>query len=63
MKQLPAVWGVVCLAALVLGTGVASGQSSGFIVGWGSQVVVEQSALEDLVAVAAGRGHSLGLKS
>jgi hypothetical protein len=63
MKKLLAVWGVVCLSALVLGTGVASGQSTGSIVGWGSQVVVEQSALEDLVAVAGGSLHSLGLKS
>ena len=31
--------------------------------GWGSQAVVEPSALEDLIAVAAGNLHSLGLKS
>jgi len=63
MKQLPAVWGFVCLGALLLGTGVASGQSNGSIVGWGSQVVVEPSALDGLVGVAGGGHHSLGLKS
>ena len=63
MKQLPAVWGFVCLGALLLGTGVASGQSTGSIVGWGSQVVVEPSALDGLVGVAGGGHHSLGLKS
>ena len=63
MKQLLAVWGLVCLGALVLGTGVASGQSAGSIVGWGSRVILEPSALEGLVAVAGGGSHSLGLKS
>lgn len=32
------------------------------IVGWGSQVVVEQTALDDLVAIAGGSLHSVGLK-
>jgi len=63
MKRLLVVWGFVCLVALALSTGVASGQSTGFIVGWGSQVVAEPSALEDLVAVAGGGWHSLGLTS
>ncbi|MCK4681153.1 hypothetical protein KAT82_08490, partial [bacterium] len=63
MKARQAVLVAVCLGALVLGTGVASGQSTDFIVGWGSMVVVEPSALEDLVAVAGGAYHSLGLKS
>ena len=31
--------------------------------GWGSQVVLEPSALEDLVAVAGGTYHRLGLKA
>ncbi len=63
MKARQAVLVAVCLGALVLGTGVASGQSTDFIVGWGSMVVVEPSALEDLVAVAGGAYHSLGLTS
>jgi len=63
VKQLLAVVGLVCLAAVVLGTGVASRQSTDFIVGWGSMVVVEPSALEDLVTVAGGERHSLGLTS
>ena len=62
MKQLPAVWGVVCLAALVLGTGVASGQLNGVVVGWGSQVLLEPSALDDLAEVTPGGYHFLGLK-
>jgi len=47
----------------IFGTAVVQGQSTGSIVGWGSQVVVEQSALDSLVAVTAGGWHSLGLKS
>lgn len=52
----------MCLGIFLLGATAAYAQESGSIVGWGSQVVVEQSALEDLVAVAGGDGHSLGLK-
>src|SRR5512143_2574952 len=40
----------------------AHGQSDGGIVGWGMQVIVEQSALEGCVGVGAGAYHSLGLK-
>ena len=61
MKQLLAVWGVVCLVALVLGTGVASGQLNGVVVGWGTQVLLEPSALDDLVEVTPGGYHFLGL--
>ncbi len=63
MKQVLAVWGLVCLATLVLATGVTSGQSTGAIVGWGSMVVVGPSALEDLVEIAGCGYYSLGLKS
>ena len=41
----------------------ASAQDTGAIVGWGRQVVVRQSELTDLLAVAAGHSHSLGLKA
>ena len=41
----------------------ARGDVPGFIVSWGTQVVAEQSALEDLTAVAGGGYHNLGLKS
>ena len=53
----------MCLGIFLLGATAAYAQESGSIVGWGSQVVVEQSALEDLAAIAAGSFHSLGLKS
>ena len=57
---------LICVICIV-GSGVASddayAQSTGTIVGWGEQVVVEPSDLSDLVAVAGGGGHSLGLKS
>ncbi len=49
------------VAVATLAASVVSGQ--GEIWGWGSQVVVGQEALTDLVAVAAGSGHSLGLKA
>jgi len=53
----------ILLLALSL-AGTAQGQSAdGSIVGWGWQVVVSQGALDNLVAVAAGYWHSLGLKS
>jgi hypothetical protein len=54
---------LVCLFISLLGTGVVHGQSGGSIVGWGIQVVVEQSALDSLVTVAASHYHNLGLKS
>ncbi len=54
------VWVGVVLAALTATRAVAQ---DGAIVGWGGQVVVPPSALTDLVAVAAGAGHSLGLKA
>ena len=63
MKQLPAVWGLVCIVALVLGTGVAGCQSTGSTVGRGALVVVEPPVLGDFIAVAGGGRHSLGLKS
>ncbi|MCK4237196.1 MAG: hypothetical protein KAX38_08760, partial [Candidatus Krumholzibacteria bacterium] len=63
MKRILVILGLVCLCAFVLGMGVALGQSVGSIVGWGGQVVVEQSALDSLVAVSGGYWHSLGLKS
>ncbi len=66
MKKLLAVRGLVCLAALVLGTGVASGQSTGSIVAWGyngqGQCDVPPPNA-DFVAVAGRHVHNLGLKS
>ena len=65
MKQLLAVWGLVCLGAVALGTGVASGQSAGSIVGWGMDVYGQATPPEgnDYIAIAAGGLHSLALKS
>jgi hypothetical protein len=66
MKKLLAVRGLVCLAALVLGTGVASGQSTGSIVAWGyngqGQCDVPPPNA-DFVAVAGRHVHNLGLTS
>ncbi len=53
-------------AGMVLGSlagAPVSAQDAGAIVGWGEQVVVPQSELTDLVAVAGGGWHSLGLKA
>jgi len=63
MKRFSVVLGLALWAVVVLGMGVAHGQPTGSIVGWGRQIVVEQAALDSLITVAAGYGHSLGLKS
>ncbi len=66
MKQLLAVWGLVCLGALVLGTGVASGQWIEPIVAWGWNEYGQcdvPAPNTDFVAVAGGGEHSLGLRS
>ncbi len=55
-----AMWLAVGLLILVSASSVL-GQGS--IVGWGSQVVVDPAKLENLIAIAAGGYHSLGLKS
>jgi hypothetical protein len=54
---------VICIAGSGVAPDDAYAQSTGNIVGWGAQVVVEPSDLSDLVAVAGGGYHSLGLKS
>ena len=53
---------VGALAALFAVGPMALGET-GSIVGWGHYVVVAQEDLTDLVAVAAGGRHSLGLKA
>ncbi len=66
MKKLLAVCGLVCLVALVLGTGVASGQSSGSIVAWGDNDYGQCDVPEpnkDFVGIATSWYHSLGVKS
>jgi hypothetical protein len=47
---------------LAVSINTAHAQSTGPIIGWGEQVIVEQAALDSLIAVAGGYGHSLGLK-
>ncbi len=54
--------GLVLVAVVLCGMGTATAQD-GAIVGWGRQVVLAQSELADLVAVAAGSCHNLGLKA
>ena len=54
---------VVGLLVGVWGAAGTRAQDAGSIVGWGVQVTVPQSALTDLVAVAAGDEHSLGVKA
>lgn len=54
---------IVCLGIILLSAGASYGQEAGAIVGWGSSVIVEQWKLEDLVAIAGGANHSLGLRS
>ena len=53
----------MCLGILAFGIGTSHGRSTGAIIGWGRQVVVDQAALEGLVEVSAGSDHGLGLKS
>jgi hypothetical protein len=38
-------------------------EGGGEIVGWGAQVILSEAELQDLVAVAGGSVHSLGLKT
>jgi hypothetical protein len=66
MTKLLAVSGLVCLAALVLGIGVASGQSTGSIVAWGYNAQGQCDVPPpntDFVAVTGHHVHSLGLTS
>ena len=64
MKRASVVMALVCLGMLVLGAGVVHGEPTAFIVGWGSQVIVDPSSLDgDLSAISAGYSHSLCLKS
>jgi hypothetical protein len=50
------------LSLILLPSGVAWAEATGSIVGWGDRVVLEPSAFEDIVALAAGGEHSLGLR-
>lgn len=51
------------LLAMLASAGPAQAQVKGSIVGWGDVVVVGPSAFKNLMAIAAGSQHSLGLKS
>jgi hypothetical protein len=57
------MWLAAGLLVGVWAGGLAGAQDAGSIVGWGQLVVLPPSALRDLVAVAGGVSHSLGLKS
>ena len=63
MKRCWFVSGLVFLVILIMGTGIALSQSTGFVLQWGSHVIVGPEVLEDFVTVAGGGYHSLGLKS
>src|SRR5512136_2040726 len=54
--------GLALATVALLGVGAAIAQD-GAIVGWGQQVVVPQPELTDLVAIARGGWHSLGLRA
>ena len=57
-------WIIVSAAAVALaGVSTPLAADEGVIVGWGSMVVVPGGDLTDLVAVAGGGSHSLGLKA
>ncbi len=61
MQQM-ASWATLALVVALLTGATILGQD-GAILGWGSQVVVPQNALSNLVALAAGDYHTLGLKA
>lgn len=64
MRNTPAVFIILVLGTFALRCGAACADPGGFIVSWGAYVVVEDSALEDFTASAAGgMSHSLGLRS
>ena len=52
-----------CHLVIVMAAGAVNGQDSGYIVGWGTRVMVAPSALHGIVAVSAGGSQSLALKS
>ncbi|MGB9620675.1 MAG: hypothetical protein ACPL7K_09705, partial [Armatimonadota bacterium] len=54
------VWLVIAAALLAP---ASCAWSAGSIVGWGGQVVVEQTRLQNLIATSAGGWHSLGLRA
>ena len=63
MKRVSVVLALVCFGMFVLGAGVVHAEPTAFIVGWGSQVVVDPSVFDGgLSAIAGGYEHSLGLK-
>ncbi len=56
-------WIIVSATVIALaGASTPLAADDGSIVGWGRMVVVPEGDLTDLVAVAGGREHSLGLK-
>lgn len=63
MMRLRAALSLLFVGILVSGAGVVEGQSTGSVATWGSRVVVEPSALEDLTQLSAGWGNCLGLRS
>jgi len=63
MKRFNSACWLACLHAFALAAGTASGQSYGAVVGWGSQVIAEPSALQGIVGLAVGDYHNLGVKS
>ena len=57
------MWMLGALAVCMCVTEGVRAQTTGSITGWGEQIVLPQSDLTDLVAVARGGSHSLGLRS
>jgi hypothetical protein len=66
MKRVLATLAPVFFGIFVLGTGVVHGQLTASIIGWGENGYDQCTAPapnEDFIALAAGRYHSLGIKS
>ena len=63
MKRFSIIQAAVLMTVIPFGTVRSRAQQAGPRTGWGETVVVEQAALEDLIAVSANGLHSLGLNS
>jgi hypothetical protein len=63
MARMTAWLACACLAVILACPAWCGAQTSGSIVGWGTEVVVPSIDLTGVVAISAGPAHNLGLKA